>query len=391
MLRSTCVALFVFAGIAAADVQSGVVRSGGQPIPGATVTAQCGTDKIPTVTDDAGRFEIGGLPSTSCKYTVLIFGFEPLQKDAAASSTPLTLDLTLQGHASVPVAPGAAPAPVKAPAAPVVTAVPATPAPGAPAAPAAPMPTMAGRGAVMANNGRGAQAAAGGRGAAAAGGRGGQGGGRGGFQSLSLTTNGDVLASDAPASVLGGDTGGGAGAGDAFTINGTVSSGVQAQPGDGFGGGPGGFGFGAGGPGGIGGDFGGQGGPGGRGGDKGGGGGRGGGQGGPGGGGGPPPGVMPGRGRMPFGPGGPMGGGPPPMGGGPPGPMGMGNSEIMAWVREHGELVDSKLWQHEDNSPEADGPPRGFGPMGGARRLYDLRPSAGLVTVSRPIKESDQP
>ena len=111
----------------------------------------------------------------------------------------------------------------------------------------------------------------------------------------------------------------------------------------------------------------------------------------PGGGGGPPPGVMPGRGRMPFGPGGPMGGGPPPMGGGPPGPMGMGNSEIMAWVREHGELVDSKLWQHEDNSLDADGPPRGFGPMGGARRLYDLRPSAGLVTVSRPIKESDQP
>ncbi len=319
MLRSTCVALFVFAGIAAADVQSGVVRSGGQPIPGATVTAQCGTDKIPTVTDDAGRFEIGGLPSTSCKYTVLIFGFEPLQKDAAASSTPLTLDLTLQGHASVPVAPGAAPAPVKAPAAPVVTAVPATPAPGAPAAPAAPMPTMAGRGAVMANNGRGAQPAAGGRGAAAAGGRGGQGGGRGGFQSLSLTTNGDVLASDAPASVVGGDTGGGAGAGDAFTINGTVSSGVQAQPGDGFGGGPGGFGFGAGGPGGIGGDFGGQGGPGGRGGDNGGGGGRGGGQGGPGGGGGGC--GAPGGGGGGRGGGGGFGG---PGGGGRGGPGGPG-------------------------------------------------------------------
>ncbi len=106
--------------------------------------------------------------------------------------------------------------------------------------------------------------------------------------------------------------------------------------------------------------------------------------GGPGGGGGPPPGVMPGRGRMPFDPGNPKGGG-------PPGPMGMGNSEIMAWVREHGEVVDPKLWQHEDNSPNADGPPRNFGPMGGARRLYDLRPSAGLVIGNSSITKPEQP
>ena len=102
------------------------------------------------------------------------------------------------------------------------------------------------------------------------------------------------------------------------------------------------------------------------------------------GGGGPPPGIMPRRERTPIGLGSPMGVG-------PPGPMGMGNSEIMAWVREHGEVVDSKLWQHEDNFPDSDGPPRGFGPMGGARRLYDLRPTAGLVNVSRPIKDSDKP
>ncbi len=89
MLRSTCLILLIFAGVAAADVQTGVVRSGGQPIPGATVSAECGTDsKITTTTDDGGRFEMGGLPSTSCKYTILMFGFEPLQKDASASSTP---------------------------------------------------------------------------------------------------------------------------------------------------------------------------------------------------------------------------------------------------------------------------------------------------------------
>src|ERR1700721_1439520 len=107
MLQSTCLALLMFPGIAAADVQTGVVRSGGQAIPGATITAECGTDKITTVSDDAGRFEIGGLPSTSCKYTVLMFGFEPVQKDAAASATPLTLDISMQSHATLPVAPSA--------------------------------------------------------------------------------------------------------------------------------------------------------------------------------------------------------------------------------------------------------------------------------------------
>lgn len=303
MLRSTCLALLIFTGIAAADVQTGVVRSGGQAIPGATVTAECGTDKITTVTDDAGRFEIGGLPSTSCKYTALMFGFEPSQKEAAASSTPLALDLTMQNRASVPVAPGAAPVVASTPAAkPAATATAsATPgaAPGAipGATPAGPgqMPSLTGRGGQGQNGGRGAQGGGRGQGGQA------QGGGRGGFQNLQLNQNADSLGTDAAPALLGGaDTVGGSAASDAFTVNGTVSEGVQAQAGDGFGmGGPGGFGFGPGGPGGPGGDFGG----GGRGGPGGGGrGGDGGGRGGPGGGG-------PGGGGPGFGGGGPGGGG----------------------------------------------------------------------------------
>jgi hypothetical protein len=60
-----------------------------------------------------------------------------------------------------------------------------------------------------------------------------------------------VAATDAaPAAAGGGDVGASA-SGDAFTVNGTVSQGLQTQNGDGLGmGGPGGFGFGAGGPGG---------------------------------------------------------------------------------------------------------------------------------------------
>jgi len=265
MLRSTCAILLIFAMVANAEVQTGVVRSGGQTIPGATVTAECGTDpKIPTTTDDNGRFELGGLPSTSCKYTVLMFGFEPQQKDAAASSTPLTFDLSMQSHATLPVAPSAPKPAAPAPAA-VTTATP--PPAAAPAAPAPtpdlPRPSMAaaqaaanapparggGRGARGATGATAANGRAGGRAGQAQNGR----GGAGGFTNLSLVQNEDTpAASDAPAGSLGGggDTGGAA-SGDAFTVNGTVSNGVMAQAGDGMGmGGPGGFGFGAGGPGG---------------------------------------------------------------------------------------------------------------------------------------------
>ncbi len=49
MFRTTGLLLIVAALLAAnafAETQSGVVRSGGQSIPGAAVTAICGTDKI---------------------------------------------------------------------------------------------------------------------------------------------------------------------------------------------------------------------------------------------------------------------------------------------------------------------------------------------------------
>ncbi|HXE62520.1 MAG TPA: carboxypeptidase regulatory-like domain-containing protein [Bryobacteraceae bacterium] len=260
MFRSTCAILLIFAVAAEADVQTGVVRSGDQTIPGATITAECGNDpKITTTTDASGKFQLGGLPSTSCKYTVLMFGFEPQQKDAAASSTPLSFDLTLQQHATAPVAPK-----------PVVTSAP-TPAPSAttPAAPQqppantpdVPRPSLAQ--AQAAQNGRGGRGARGASGAAQNGrGRGATQqaqNGRGnnnqnqtsGFQSLNLVEDADAPpASDAPASLLAGGEAAAPASGDAFTVNGTLSQGVQSQPGDGFGGGPNGFGFGPGGPGG---------------------------------------------------------------------------------------------------------------------------------------------
>jgi hypothetical protein len=167
-----------------------------------------------------------------------------------------------------------------------------------------------------ARGGRGARGATGATGGASGrgGGRGAQaqaGRGAGGFQNLSLVQNEDTIVSDAPASSLASAGDAGVATGDSYTVNGTLSQGVQAQAGDGFGmGGPGGFGFGPGGPGGIGGDqfgAGGQGGPGGGG--RGGAGGPGGGGRGGGGGAGGAAGFAQGGGGGGFGGGGGRGGG----------------------------------------------------------------------------------
>ena len=65
------------------------------PEPRLSLTAA--TDKITTVTDDAGRFEMGGLPSTPCRFSVAMFGFEAPPREATASASPLTFDLTPAG------------------------------------------------------------------------------------------------------------------------------------------------------------------------------------------------------------------------------------------------------------------------------------------------------
>jgi 4-amino-4-deoxy-L-arabinose transferase-like glycosyltransferase len=104
--------------------------------------------------------------------------------------------------------------------------------------------------------------------------------------------------------------------------------------------------------------------------------------------------IAPGPGS--GGPGGPRvgpGGGMPFPPGGPGGP---GNSEVTGWVREHGKVVDTKLWRPDEPddgpSPEADAGPGGppgapfggpmamFGRMRRMTRLYDCKPDLGLVT-----------
>jgi hypothetical protein len=256
MLRSTTL-LFLFTALAAAEVQNGVVRSGGQAIPGAAVTAVCGSDKIKTVTDFDGRFEIGGLPATPCKFSVSMFGFEGVSKDVTPSANAVTFDLTLQTKATLPAAEIEAAAAVSKAEAPktdapktetaAVTPTPAKPAAAAPATAASASPRGAGG-----RGGRNAQAAQSGTAG-------------GGFQNLSLlqaagATNTDVEVAPG-AGGFGADPGAAsAGAESALSITGSISSDVMARNGDGMGmGGPdglGGPGFGGGPGGGFGNNFG---------------------------------------------------------------------------------------------------------------------------------------
>ncbi|MGI8743314.1 MAG: TonB-dependent receptor domain-containing protein [Bryobacteraceae bacterium] len=78
--------------------QTGVVQSGGQPIPGATVTATQGGRKITTTTDDNGRYEITGLAPGAYTVDISIFGFKASQRqfDQSASSASAEWTLELQ-------------------------------------------------------------------------------------------------------------------------------------------------------------------------------------------------------------------------------------------------------------------------------------------------------
>ncbi|HWD97448.1 MAG TPA: carboxypeptidase-like regulatory domain-containing protein, partial [Bryobacteraceae bacterium] len=234
MLRSSCL-VFIFALAAAADVQNGVVRSGGQAIPGAAVTAVCGTDRITTVTDAAGRFEMGGLPANgSCQFSVAMFGFESAARQSTVSSSSLDFSLQLQTRATLPAPPSAPQsAAAKPPAQPAQS-----PASTPPQSSASTTSNGAGPGRGGFGSGRGGQFAR-----RNANGQMANGGGRGGFQNLSLIGNGEQVA-DGGIEPMSGTTDANAGnASEAFVLNGSLSQGVQAQPGDGMGmGGPGGFG-----------------------------------------------------------------------------------------------------------------------------------------------------
>jgi hypothetical protein len=62
--------------------QSGTVKSANQAIPGATVTATVGTQKVETTTGENGSYTLSKVPAGDCVIEVRMFGFEPITKKA---------------------------------------------------------------------------------------------------------------------------------------------------------------------------------------------------------------------------------------------------------------------------------------------------------------------
>ena len=87
------IALFLTS--AALEAQSGIVKSGNQPIPGATVTATIGARKLVTITGADGRYAFRAARSGACTIEVRMFGFEPATRktDCAGNAT---IDFALQ-------------------------------------------------------------------------------------------------------------------------------------------------------------------------------------------------------------------------------------------------------------------------------------------------------
>ncbi len=74
--------------------QSGIVKSNGLAVPGATVTAIQNGKSISTTTDETGRYEFAGLAPGSYAFEVRMFGFRVERKEAQIPGQQL--DWTLQ-------------------------------------------------------------------------------------------------------------------------------------------------------------------------------------------------------------------------------------------------------------------------------------------------------
>ena len=85
-LRCLRFASAAFALAVSAWAQSGVVRSGGQPIPGAAVTAVQDGKTLKTVTGADGRYAFAGIAPGGWTITVTMFGFAPQHHNVAVPS-----------------------------------------------------------------------------------------------------------------------------------------------------------------------------------------------------------------------------------------------------------------------------------------------------------------
>jgi len=98
MFRQGAKVLAVFVAIAAfCWSQTGVVKSEGQPLPGATVRATQGGRVLTTLTGPDGKFKFDNrMTPGAWVIDVNMFGFEPIRREVQIGASPSTVDFTLQ-------------------------------------------------------------------------------------------------------------------------------------------------------------------------------------------------------------------------------------------------------------------------------------------------------
>lgn len=79
----------------ALEAQTGFVKSAGQPLPGATVTASQGDVKVTTTTDPGGHYKLPPLAKGIWTIEVSMFGFEPARKQVNDPEPLRQLDFSL--------------------------------------------------------------------------------------------------------------------------------------------------------------------------------------------------------------------------------------------------------------------------------------------------------
>ena len=87
--------LALFAAGGGLYAQRGTVKSANQPIPGATVTATIGGQKLVTITDPNGHYAFSAAPAGACSVEVRMFGFEPATKQETCGEAA-KIDFALQ-------------------------------------------------------------------------------------------------------------------------------------------------------------------------------------------------------------------------------------------------------------------------------------------------------
>lgn len=96
VLRNFPILIAFFAVSATMSAQTGVVRSGTQAIPGATVTVTQNDKKIVTSTGDDGRYELRGLEPGPYAIQIQMFGFKPTDRKFEANTGPAAVEWTLE-------------------------------------------------------------------------------------------------------------------------------------------------------------------------------------------------------------------------------------------------------------------------------------------------------